>query len=113
MERELKIWGERWVIRKDSTHAVSYLYIKGNYRCSWHCHRTKFNLFVVITGTLLLEIQELGERREIVLNRGESFTIKPGQWHEFRAVEDCTAIEEMYVEYDEGDIIRKVIGSRV
>lgn len=106
MQRELKIWGERWLVRKDSTHAVSYLEIKRGYRCSWHTHTTKYNLFVVIEGTLQLVIEEMGEKYAVTLTRGESFVIKPGQSHEFQGITDCSVIEEMYVEYEEGDIQR-------
>lgn len=113
MKREVKIWGERWLIRQDTTHAVSYLKVKAGYRCSWHCHKTKYNLFVVLAGVLELVVEELGERRDVRLSEGQSMTIKPGQWHEFRGVVDCSCVEEMYVEYDEGDIDRKVIGSKI
>ena len=106
MTRELKIWGERWLIRKDSTHAVSYLDVKGGYRCSWHSHATKYNLFVVLTGHFQLVIEEMEEKVLIDLSPGESFTIKPGQFHEFRGLKDSQVIEEMYVEYDEADINR-------
>lgn len=113
MIRELKIWGERWVIRQDSTHAVSYLKVKEGYRCSWHQHSTKYNLFVVLEGRLRLIIEEMGERSVIELQSGESFVIKPGQWHEFQAVKESRVIEEMYVEYDEGDIHREKLGSKI
>jgi len=113
MQREVKIWGQRWLIRKDATHAVSYLRVKAGYRCSWHCHKTKYNLFVVLHGTLILIIEELGELITVQIHAGEELTIKPGQWHEFRAYEDCECIEEMYVEYDEGDIDREEIGSKI
>ena len=113
MKREIKIWGERWLIRKDSTHAVSYLKILKGYKCSWHSHQTKFNLFVVVRGSLKLVIEELGSIRSVILQEGESFTIRPGQKHEFVAHEDCECMEEMYVEYDEGDINRESVGSKI
>lgn len=114
MDRELKIWGERWILRKDSTHEVSYLQVRKGYRCSWHRHQSKYNLFVILKGTLKVEVEELGERRTIVLNKGESFTTKPGQWHEFSApFEDAYVIEEMYVEYDNSDIERKELGGKL
>lgn len=114
MKREIKIWGERWLIRQDSTHAVSYLKIREGYRCSWHKHQTKYNLFVVLSGHLRLVIEELGEIMNVDLTVGETFTIKPGQWHEFVGLAGgCECVEEMYVEYDEGDIDRKVIGSKI
>lgn len=73
----------------------------------------KYNLFVVLRGQLQLLIEELGEKALVSLKPGESFIIKPGQWHEFRGVTETEAIEEMYVEYDEGDIERKIIGGEI
>ena len=113
MTREIKIWGERWLVRQDSTHAVSFLKVKKGYRCSWHQHNTKFNVFVVTKGKLLIVVEELGKRRKTILRAGETLTIYPKQWHEFRGLKNSEVIEEMYVEYDEGDINRKVIGSHV
>lgn len=113
MTREQKIWGERWLIRQDSNHAVSYLRVREGYRCSWHVHKAKYNLFVVLRGEFQLLIQEMDKVFTIDLNPGESFTIKPGQWHEFRGVTDAEVIEHMYVEYDEGDIQREIVGGRV
>lgn len=113
MKRELKIWGERWLIRQDSSHAVSFLKVRKGYKCSWHVHQTKYNLFVILKGSLRLVIQEMSEIREVDLEKGEAFTIKPGQFHEFVGVEDCECIEHMYVEYDEGDIERKNLGSKI
>ena len=112
MEREIKIWGERWLIRKDSTHAVSYLEIKDGYRCSWHRHQTKYNLFVVLRGQIQLLVEEMGEHTIVNLNAGESFVIKPGQWHEFRGIKGAQVIEEMYVKYCESDIEREKLGSK-
>lgn len=114
MRREIKIWGERWLIREDSTHAVSFLSIREGYECSWHRHDAKYNLFVVLSGMLTLRVEELGEIRERNICSGEEFTVKPGQWHKFQCIsENTTAIEEMYVEYDESDIIRESKGGKL
>lgn len=109
MQRELKIWGERWLIREDSTHAVSYLKLKKGFRCSWHHHKQKYNLFVVLSGKVAI----LTEAGRTVLTRGQEFTIRPSEWHEFRAYADSEMIEEMYVCYDESDIIREKLGSKI
>ncbi len=113
MQREIKIWGERWLIRQDSTHAVSYLKIREGYRCSWHVHNEKYNLFVIVRGQVKIKVEELGEVRDIIIGAGETFTIKPGQWHEFQGRTDAEAIEEMYVEYRESDINREIKGSKL
>jgi len=109
MERESKIWGERWMVRKDSTHAVSALFIKKGYRCSWHKHEQKYNLFVVLEGKIEIITHNGGGTVEA----GQTFTTKPGEWHEFRGIEDSVVIEEMYVQYDESDIIREKVGSKI
>jgi len=112
MDRQNKIWGERWLIRQDSTHAVSFLKLKKGFRCSWHKHQTKYNLFVILFGKVGILTEELtGSKSETILMEGQSFITRPGQWHEFRIYEDSGMIEEMYVEYDEGDIERREIGS--
>lgn len=111
MKREIKIWGERWLIRQDSTHAISFLKLWENYRCSWHKHDTKYNLFMILEGQVGIRVQELGHIREVILTEGDTFTVKPGQWHEFRIYQNASAIEEMYVEYCEQDIQRTVLGS--
>jgi len=113
MKREVKIWGERWLIRQDSTHAVSYLKIHKGYRCSWHVHEEKYNLFVVLKGTLKVIVEELGQKRRVLLCPGECLTIKPGQWHEFQGHTDTEVIEEMYVEYRESDIKREEVGGKI
>ena len=106
MERTHKVWGERWLIRKDSTHAISFLELDAGYRCSWHTHITKHNLFVVLWGEVGIVTCELGKMQEKILKKGESFTVRPGQPHEFRVYQDSGMIEEMFVEYDESDITR-------
>lgn len=107
MERTAKVWGERWLLRQDSTHAVSYLRLEKNTRCSWHSHVAKYNLFVVLRGKVGIKTQY----GEIILTEGQEFTVAPTIYHEFRVYEDSDMIEEMYVQYDEGDIERKDLGS--
>lgn len=113
MDRQNKIWGERWLIRKDSTHAVSFLKVIEGTRCSWHRHQTKYNLFVILWGKVLIVTEELGGvEREVTLGSGECFTTRPGQLHRFQALEDSGMIEEMYVSYCEADIDRLVVGGK-
>ena len=109
MMRELKVWGERWLIREDSMHAVSYLQIRPWMRCSWHKHAQKYNIFVVVEGVLEVRTED----GTVDLKRGETFTVMPGVKHEFRTLDHgAGVIEEMYVKYDEGDIARERLGGR-
>ena len=109
MERTLKVWGERWLVRRDSTHAISFLKLRKNTRCSWHTHQAKYNLFVVLQGKVGIKT----EYGEVVLTEGQEFTTSPGEWHEFRVYEDSEMIEEMYVSYCDGDIQRETLGSKL
>ena len=112
MIRQHKIWGERWIIREDSMHGNYFLKLLRGYRCSWHYHTTKYNLFVVLWGKIIIITQREGEpKRETVLLEGNSFLVEPNQFHEFIVCENSGVIEEMFVEYDREDIIRLTKGS--
>ena len=109
MERTAKLWGTRCLLRKDSTHANSVLHIKGGYECSYHYHESKYNLFYVVSGCIQIETEDGKE----TLSIGQAFTTIPMQKHKFIAVTDSVVIEEMYVEYDENDIIRDTKGGKI
>jgi len=83
--------------------------LKKGYRCSWHSHQTKWNLFVVIEGSVGIVTAD----GETVLGPGEEFTVGPGEFHEFRIYKDGSMIEEMYVEYDDDDIDRTKLGGEL
>lgn len=112
MQRMSKIWGERWLIRKDSTHASSVLFLNPGMECSWHRHQAKHNLFVVLEGKVgvVTGDEERGTTTETILTPGQSFTTVPGEWHKFRVYEKSVMVEEMYVQYEEGDIERRSVG---
>ena len=113
MERTRKIWGERWLIRQDSTHANSVLMLNAGFECSWHRHQAKFNKFVVLKGLIGIVVGENGQQHITHLRPGNEFTTKPGQWHKFQAYENSIVVEEMYVSYDEGDIERETVGGTI
>ena len=85
------------------------LMLKAGRRCSWHSHRTKWNLFVVLSGLVGVAT----ERGEVLLHEGEEARVPPGEMHEFRVYEDSVMVEVMYVEYDDGDIERESLGGRL
>ena len=109
MRREKKIWGERWIVRRDSTHETSILFVKAGYRCSWHRHQAKHNKFVVIQGKLELVTCD----GTTVLESGTTASVGPGIWHEFRAIIYTIAVEEMFVKYDPEDIEREIVGGKM
>jgi len=96
-------------LRQDSTHAISFLDLKANTCCSWHSHRAKWNFFFLISGNVSIKT-EFGETN---LEPGQIFTVEPGTHHQFIVHEDSRLIEEMYVLYDEADIDRETLGSKL
>lgn len=106
LQREQKLWGERWLLRTSSTNALSFLKISKGHRCSRHSHTAKYNLFFVITGRLGI----LTDEGETILEAEDHLLIPPGVVHEFRAYDDTLAIEDMFVEYHEEDIDREDAG---
>lgn len=106
--KEQKCWGERWIIRADSTHTTNLLTLKAGTRCSWHKHEHKWNIFVVIAGRVLVICEN--EPTDAVLGPGDYLEIAPGVMHEFQVLESGIMLEEMFVEYDDEDIQREIEG---
>jgi len=79
-------------------------------RCSWHTHRTKYNLFFVVKGQIEIK-HEWGCTH---VGTGQIFTTNPGELHEFRTMADgAIVIEIMYVKYDHADIQREKLGGPI
>lgn len=113
METTHGTWGIRTRTFSTNDVLVTILRLVPNKRCSWHSHKTAYNLFYVIKGKLGIEtdIGPEGQRQITVLSPGQSFTVGPGVTHQFMTYELPTVIEEIaYVKYDEGDIDRKQLG---
>ena len=107
MERTHKTWGDRVRVHRNDLAEVSYLDLMPNQRCSWHTHKTKFNQFFVVEGEIFIKT-DWGLSS---VTKGQVFTTRPGEWHEFQTGNfPAKVIEVMYVQYDEADIIRKDLG---
>lgn len=108
MERTRKTWGEKWTLFENDLCEVSLLYLKPNQRCSWHYHRTKFNLFFVVEGFLQIMLDDGVSTGISELEKHGIFTTRPGEWHEFITADmEAIVIEIMYVKYNPEDIFRK------
>ena len=110
MERTYKTWGEKWNIFKNDLCEVSILYLKPQQRCSWHTHRTKYNQFFVIKGEVVIKT----EWGEATIHQGQTFTVRPGEPHEFQTGDINAVLHEiMYVMYDPEDIQRETLGGPI
>lgn len=102
-----KIWGNNIELFRNSSVSVNRMNVLAGTACSWHFHQTKYNIFHVISGRLMITTED----DEVILNPGDtSKPIPPGMNHCFFGVEDTVAIEVMYVEYNNDDIQRIRIG---
>ena len=107
-----KVWGQTEVI-----HAIGVLEFhrieahKGGV-CSKHKHKYKWNGFFVESGKLIIRAwkndYELID--ETILLPGDFTQVKPGELHQFEAVEDTVAFELYWAEFDHNDIERDTVG---
>lgn len=113
MERTHGTWGERTITWKDKTKIVTILCLYPHKRCSWHKHAHSYNQFYVIEGELVVktDIGPDNQRNYAIITKGQSFSVGPGVFHEFRTRDKYTIVEEIaYVKYDSSDIHRTVLG---
>ncbi len=113
MEHTHGTWGNRIVTWEDSSKLVAILYLEPKKRCSWHKHEHSYNQFFVIKGELVVKtgIGPDEQRNYSRIQEGQSFTVGPGVYHEFRTGKDFTIVEEIaYVKYDSRDIHRTQLG---
>jgi len=114
MERTRKTWGEKWTIFQNDLCEVSVLYLRPKQRCSWHDHRSKYNLFFTIEGHLRIKLDDGVSVGISEVGKNQIFTTRPGEWHEFQTAEEETIIIEiMFVKYDPEDIIRDKVGGPI
>lgn len=109
-----KVWGRTRLIHRGQTFEAHELEINAGGYCSLHKHR-KRNLFHIQEGLLRVELHRAnadgkpepefywqGEHKE-----GEQCSVRPHEWHRFRALTDCKVLEIYWNdEIDPDDIVR-------
>lgn len=105
-----KAWGETECVIASPTFELHKLRIKPNHKCSLHRHRHKWNAFVVVSGTLFVDVvkQDYPLVDTTTLRAGEQTAVRPGEHHRFRTGKQwCVAYEMYYLEALSDDIDRK------
>lgn len=101
-------WGNRTRIFGWDGGLVAYLDLEPHKRCSYHCHKTAYNMFYVIDGCLGVKTDKGYITK---LSKGHVFTVEPEVKHEFQTYDQPTKIIEVaYVKYDPADINRQSLG---
>ena len=104
-----KIWGYTHKIFERPTLEMHDLWVeKGGY-CSAHEHAGRWNWFYVYAG--MLEIMEwpdhdFAKPLTTTLRPGDSYSVRPGAPHRFKALESTRLLELYWAEMDPNDIIR-------
>ena len=110
-----KAWGRTDTLLKTPFVEVHKLEIAPNSRCSLHCHKFKWNYFVVITGRLWIEVHRLSyDLVDITeLGPGDDTTVQPNEFHRFITKDEgATGVEIYYPEPLSEDIVRKDVGGK-
>jgi mannose-6-phosphate isomerase-like protein (cupin superfamily) len=83
-----KVWGEEhWIVNRD--YCGKKLILKKGFRCSIHYHKIKDEMFYVLSGKVLIEV----DGRSHVLNPGDRQLITPDVKHRFTGLQDSEIME--------------------
>ena len=97
-----KAWGHEQILVSGPLYTLKRLTILPGFRCSLHYHKLKSETFLVVSGTLRLELQQvtpegvaLGPLRPEVLWPGQQYTLAPCTAHRFYPAthEPCVFLE--------------------
>jgi mannose-6-phosphate isomerase-like protein (cupin superfamily) len=104
MDRVEKPWGYEIRFICTERFAGKLLFIKAGSQLSLQYHEKKEEAFLVHEGSLELVLGQGSALRVESLKKGQSWHIKPGTVHRFRAITDCTLFEVSTPELD--DVVR-------
>lgn len=83
-----KVWGEEhWIVNRE--YCGKKLILKKGFRCSIHYHKIKDEMFYILSGKVLIEMD--GQNR--VLNPGDRQLIEPNVKHRFTGLQDSEIME--------------------
>jgi len=102
-----KEWGEeKWIINK--SYCGKFLLLKRNFRCSLHTHKKKDEVFYVIRGKILMEI----DGKKFIMKPEDSVHVLPNIWHRFTGLTDAQIIE-FSSHHEDSDSYRKELSGKV
>lgn len=106
MHLETKCWGQVWHVFHDKNAAISYLHVNQDHRCSWHWHEERANMFVVITGSLLVEqlADVPGQKILQRLGPGDTVAVRSGVKHRFRVLRSGRVVEVYWPDVPGGEV---------
>lgn len=112
MNTQGKVWGLTQLLLSNKTLEMHRIGFNAGSKCSKHKHNTKFNLFYVLAGSMLVRTwkNDYDLVDETILSSGQFTTVKPGEYHQFEGLSDGEALELYWSEFDPNDIVRDGVG---
>ena len=110
-----KVWGNTELIFANGVLELHRIEIRAGGYCSRHKHNFKWNGFFVEKGELAITVwqEDYDLADETILLSGDFTTVKPPQYHMFKAARETIAFELYWAEFDHSDIIRETIGGLI
>ena len=110
--KEGKVWGATENIFSNSSFEFHRINFKKDSECRKHKHQYKWNGFFVEQGTLLIRVWKNSYDLvdQTVLKAGDFTKVKPGEYHQFKGLDDGIAFELYWSEFNHDDIERESIG---
>jgi mannose-6-phosphate isomerase-like protein (cupin superfamily) len=99
-----KPWGYELIFAKTDRYVGKILHVNRGESLSLQYHEMKDETLYVVEGELRLTIEHEGDRRELMLRKGEAFHIPPRLIHRMEAVVDTDVAEVSTPELE--DIVR-------
>jgi len=101
-----KCWGTNVEIFRSDSVSVNFLQLLKGGVCSYHFHKSKHNIFYLISGRVLIRTED----GVTTMSPGESVHVAALVKHQFEALEDSNLLEVMHIIYDPTDIVRETQG---
>ncbi len=110
--KEGKVWGTTENIYSNSSFEFHRIEFKKDSECSKHKHQYKWNGFYVSQGTLLIRVWKNSYDLvdQTILKAGDFTKVKPGEYHQFKGLDDGVAFELYWAEFNHDDIERESVG---
>ena len=107
-----KVWGVTQKLFNKNNVEINRIEIKDGGFCSLHKHSSKFNMFYVESGELVIHVlkSDYNLTDKTVLTTGQFCVVIPNEYHKFTATKNTVCFEIYYVELDVNDIQRKDVG---
>lgn len=107
--RKGKVWGTTETLVKNAFVQLHRIEVRSGGYCSTHEHRSRWNAFLVLEGSLRLITTNTAGEEHLDMSPGDFCAIPPGEVHSFVNIGAfrATALELYYPEGMDGeDIIR-------